>query len=293
MFLPLATDSAATISSLATAGGTLVLAVATFASVRSANRATRISEQATRISEQALREQRQPVFAPSRFEDPIQKIMFVEQHWVRAEGGRGVAEHADEAIYLALSLRNVGAGIGVCQGWYVTCGLLGAMTAPKHAEESTFRTQSRDLYIPAGDIGMWQGALRDPEDHVFKAIAHTIDAREPITIELLYSDQVGEQRTISRFGLLPMGEDAWIATSSRHWFLERRGPRSEEDIEATAQSILRRMEAASEEAEAAAEAEISQEAEVPQRDGMAPEPVDSGDLRSAPVGAPDGADRAD
>ena len=35
-----------TISALATATGTLVLAVATFASVRSANRAARVAEQA-------------------------------------------------------------------------------------------------------------------------------------------------------------------------------------------------------------------------------------------------------
>jgi len=40
----LATDWA-TVSSLATAGGTLALAVATFASVRSANRAARVAEQ--------------------------------------------------------------------------------------------------------------------------------------------------------------------------------------------------------------------------------------------------------
>ncbi len=285
MFLPLATNWA-TISSLATAAGTLVLAVATFYSVRSANRSARISEQ-------ALQEHRQPVFVPSRFDDPIQKIMFVEQHWVRAEGGRGVAEHSDGAIYLALSLRNVGAGIGVCQGWYVTCGLLRAMTAPTHADESAFRTQSRDLYIPAGDVGMWQGALRDPEERTFGAIAQAVDAREPVTIELLYSDQVGGQRTISRFGLLPMGEEGWFATSSRHWFLDRPGPRSEEDIQATAESILRRMEAASEEAEAAEEAEIAQEAEAPRRDGTASQRVEGEDLRSAPVAAPDGADRAD
>lgn len=244
--LPLAT-SWATISSLATAGGTLVLAVATFASVRSANRSARIAEQ-------ALREQRQPVFVPSRLDDPAQKIMFVERHWVRAEGGRGVAECSDGAIYLALSLRNVGAGIGVCQGWYVSCGLLRSAAAPTHADESTFRTQSRDLYIPAGDIGMWQGALRDREDPTFRAIAEAIDARQPITIELLYSDQVGDQRTITRFGLLAMGDDAWITTASRHWFLDRPGPRSEEAIQATAQSILRRMEAAGEEADATEEA---------------------------------------
>lgn len=249
--LPLGTDWATiswgTISSLATALGTLVLAIATFASVRSANRSARISEQ-------ALQEQRQPVFVPSRFDDPPQKIMFVEQHWVRADGGHGVAEHADGTIYLALSLRNVGAGIGVCQGWYVTVGLLRPGTAPTHADDSQFHTQTRDLYIPAGDVGMWQGALRDHNDPLFAQAARAIEERKPISVELLYSDQVGGQRTITRFALLPMGDDAWIGSASRHWFLDRPGPRSEEDIRATSEAILSRIEAATEEAEATEEA---------------------------------------
>jgi hypothetical protein len=249
---PLAT-SWATISSLATAGGTLVLAVATFASVRSANRSARIAEQ-------ALREQRQPVFVPSRLDDPAQKIMFVERHWVRAEGGRGVAEHVNGTVYLALSLRNVGAGIGVCQGWYVTAGLQRSGAAPNHVDESEFRTQTRDLYIPAGDIGMWQGALRDPNDPVFVAVAEAIDSREPVSIELIYSDQVGDQRTITRFGLLPMHEDTWIATSSRHWFLDRPGPRSEEDIQGRVASIRQEIEAAGRESEHAVDAEGDEEA---------------------------------
>ena len=50
--------------------------------------------------------------------------MFVERHWVRAAGGRAVAEHVDGNVYLAISLRNVGAGIGVCQGWKATGTLL-------------------------------------------------------------------------------------------------------------------------------------------------------------------------
>ncbi len=52
-----------TISSLATAGGTLVLAVATFSSVRSANRSARIAEQSLLLG---LR----PILIPSRDEDP-------------------------------------------------------------------------------------------------------------------------------------------------------------------------------------------------------------------------------
>jgi hypothetical protein len=242
MFPP-ATDWA-TISSLATAGGTLVLAVATFASVRSANRSARVAEL-------ALREQRQPILAPSRLEDPVQKVMFVERHWVRAAGGRAVAEHAGGTIYFAISLRNVGAGIGVCQGWTVSQGLRPSGAAPIHTPESGFRAQSVDLYIPAGDIGMWQGALRDREDPVFAGVVDAIDGREPISIELLYSDQVGHQRMITRFGLVPVGEGAWLAIASRHWFLERAGPRSEPETQAASESILRLVELANEEADRA------------------------------------------
>src|SRR5205823_13505082 len=100
--LPLATDWA-TVSSLATAAGTLVLALATFASVRSANRSARIAEL-------ALQEQRRPILTQSRLDDPVQKIMFIDGHWVRVSGSGGVAEHIDGNVYLVMSLRNVGAG---------------------------------------------------------------------------------------------------------------------------------------------------------------------------------------
>src|SRR5436305_3982755 len=203
-----------TISSLATGAGTLVLAVATFAAVRSSNRSARIAEQ-------ALREQRRPIFTQSRLDDPVQKIMFVERHWVRAAGGHGVAEH-DGSLYFAMSLRNVGSGIGVCQGWHVEAGLQSSRMAPQHVPEERFRLQTRDLYIPAGDIGMWQGALRDPHDPTYQAVAQAIDNQEPVTVELLYSDQVGGQRTISRFGLIPYetqdGEVEWFAVINRHWY---------------------------------------------------------------------------
>jgi hypothetical protein len=263
MLAPIATDWA-TISSLATAGGTLVLAVATFAAVRSSNRSARISEL-------ALQEQRRPIFTQSRLDDPVQKIMFVEGHWVRAAGGHGVAEH-DGSVYFAMSLRNVGAGIGVCQGWHVTVGLQSVRVAPDHAPEDQFRLQTRDLYIPAGDIGMWQGALRDRNDPTYQACAAAIDNREVISVELLYSDQVGGQRTISRFGLIPYereGEDGrttieWFASINRHWYLDRTGPRSDDQIAAAADVVLREREVADElvraEEQAAAEEASAAEA---------------------------------
>lgn len=211
-----------TISSLATGAGTLVLAVATFAAVRSSNRSARIAEL-------ALQEQRRPLLVQSRLGvDPEQKIMFVDEHWVRVGAGAAVAENLDGSIYLVMSLRNVGAGIGVCQGWGVRAGLLRMNV--DHFAEDEFRPQTRDLYIPAGDVGLWQGAIRDRSDPYHDEIVRAISQQDPITIELLYSDQVGAQRTITRFTLVPIrredAEDASrLLSGGRHWYLDRVGPR--------------------------------------------------------------------
>jgi hypothetical protein len=211
------------ISSLATGAGTLVLAVATFASVRSANRSARVAEQ-------ALQEQRRPLFVQSRTDDSAQKIMFGDEHWVRVEGSRGVAEYVDGTIYFVMSLRNVGAGIGVCQAWFVRPGLHQGVN--EHSPVDQFRPQRRDLYVPAGDIGLWQGAVRDRDDPQYRELADAIARNQALAIELLYSDQVGQQRTISRFSLIPFAHEdeaddevTWTVSGNRHWYLDRAGPR--------------------------------------------------------------------
>jgi hypothetical protein len=192
-----------------------VLALATFAAVRSSNRSARTAEL-------ALQEQRRPVLAQSRLDDPLQKIMFVDGHWVRVPGSSAVVEHVDGVVYLAISLRNVGAGIGVLQGWVPHSGL---DTSREHAEEHEYRPQSRDLYVPAGDVGLWQGALRDPSEDHHSAVLDALARREMISIELLYTDQVGGQRTITRFQVVPAAEDRWIASVGKHWYLDQEGPR--------------------------------------------------------------------
>jgi hypothetical protein len=267
--LVLATDWA-TISSLATAAGTLVLAVATFASVRSSSRSARIAEA-------ALQEQRRPILVPSRLDDPVQKLMFVEGRWLSAAGGRGAAEHSDGNVYLAISLRNVGSGIGVCQAWALRPALGTTRQYPTHAPLEEFRAQTRDLYIPAGDIGMWQGALRNPEDPLLAAAAHEIDEREPLSVEILYSDQIGRQRTITRFGLIPAA-DSWIVSVTRHWYLDWEGPRPERDVLAASELVISEQEAseaarAREAAEVAAEAPGNGAGEAP-ADGAAEAPAD-------------------
>src|SRR5438105_4167159 len=100
------------ISSLATAGGTLTLAETTYASVRSANRAARAAER-------SLLAELRPLLVPSRLDDPQQKIRFADGKHLVAPGGGGAVEVTPAAIYLGLSLRNVGSGIGVLHGWYL------------------------------------------------------------------------------------------------------------------------------------------------------------------------------
>lgn len=98
-----------TVSALATAGGTLILAIATFMSVRSANRAARAAER-------SLLAGLRPVLMPSRLQDLPQKVSFFDLHWVTVEGGHAAFEVGDDAVYLVISVRNAGAGMGVLHG---------------------------------------------------------------------------------------------------------------------------------------------------------------------------------
>jgi hypothetical protein len=206
----------ATISSLATAGGTLVLAGATFSAVRSSNRSARIAEQ-------ALQEQRRPVLVNARLDDPVQKIMFLGGRWIRAEGSQAVIDEENGSLFLALTIRNIGAGIAVLQGWYPWPDLVAADV--DHPPPEDFRRQIRHIYIAPGDVGMWQGALRDANDDVIRGIAAARAERRPFSVDLLYSDQVGAQRTISRFAVTPAGEDRWLGNVGLHWNLDLPGPR--------------------------------------------------------------------
>jgi hypothetical protein len=206
-----------TISALATAAGTFALAAATFVSVRSANRAARVAEE-------ALLAGIRPLLVMSRLDDPVQKVRFADDHWVTVAGSGAAAEATADAVYLAGSVRNAASGIAVLHGWRLQPDLQGAAsgTAPPLEE---FHRLTRDIYVPAGDLGFWQGAFRDPSAEEFHAAADAIAARQEMLIDILYGDQHGGQRVISRFALIPRQDGGWLATSARHWQLDRPDPR--------------------------------------------------------------------
>jgi hypothetical protein len=210
------TDWPTTAASAATAAGTLVLAVATFVSVRSGQRATRATEA-------ALRAGVRPVLVGSRLEDVEQKVGFIDGHWVHVRGGHAVAEASDEAVYLVMSIRNVGNGIGVLDRWDLSAGHASGERSDR--DVGGFQRLTRDIYVPAGDQGFWQGALRDPADPLFAVARDAIRSRAPMTVDVLYGDHEGGQRTITRFYLNPIPDGEWLAAVSRHWSLDRPNPR--------------------------------------------------------------------
>jgi hypothetical protein len=203
-------------ANLATAAGTLILAVATFASVRSGARSARVAER-------ALLANLRPLLVPTRFQDPPEKVGFMDDKWFVAQGGRAVAEIGDGVIYLVIPVRNEGNGIAVLDRWSLRP--FRQTDQQTHDDPKDFRRLTRDLYVSPNDNGFWQGALRDPADPLFEPTREAIQSRGYLTIDLLYGDHEGGQRTISRFFLRPQGDTDWSVSVSRHWNLDRPDPR--------------------------------------------------------------------
>ena len=207
-----------TIASVGTAVGTMVLGLATFSSVRSSNRSARIAEESLQVG---LR----PLLVPTRIDDRPERVMFQDNRFVSVDGGRAAVEWDSEVIYFVIPVRNVGNGVALLHGWEVIPErLTGTQDRPN---PDGFRRLTRDLYIPNGDQGFWQGAIRDTTDEARPAIIKAVQERTAMTIDLLYGDYEGGQRTISRFGLIPKEKNGaqWIANISRHWNLDRTDPR--------------------------------------------------------------------
>ncbi len=221
-----------TISSLATAGGTLVLAIATFSSTRSSNRSARVAER-------SLMEGLRPVLIPSREEDPVERIRFGDRQLLIVPGHGAAVALGAEAIYLAMALRNGGSGLAVIHGWRVEPRPASGTGSPTGGQETApdlaqFTRQQLDLYIPAGDTGYWLGALRDPRQPIFRRIREATEADELLQVDVVYGDHEGGQRTIVRFVISPWSEDEGRpaaapegrrASTLRYWNVDRDDPR--------------------------------------------------------------------
>ena len=208
-----------TVSSLVTGGGTLVLAIATFQAVRSANRAARVAEQALLVGVR-------PLLVPSRLDDVQQKVFYGDGKYELVQGGRGAAAVDGGIVYLALSLRNAGRGIGVLHGWRFR---VGRQPSDGHPPLDDFHHHMRDIFIAPNDIGFWQAAFRDESDPQYEEAIAGVRSREMLTIDVLYGDHEGGQRAISRFTLQSRGDSdhdpVWLVSVVRHWNIDRPDPR--------------------------------------------------------------------
>jgi hypothetical protein len=211
-----------TISALASAGGTLVLAGVTVASVRSANRAARVAEQ-------TLLAGQRPLLVPSRTEDPAVKAGFQDDVWFSVPGGQGIASATEAAVYFVIAVRNVGTGIAVLHGWHFIPELQLAPDAHVVAPPlEDFTTLTRDLYVAPGDIGFWQGSFRDPASDGYREARRAVERPQRLGVDILYGDFEGGQRVISRFMLTPRETEEgvrWYAAVGRHWNVDRPDPR--------------------------------------------------------------------
>jgi hypothetical protein len=210
------------ISSLATAGGTLALAATTYASVRSANRAARSAER-------SLLAELRPLLIQSSPDDASQRIGFGDGVGVTAPGGAVGVEVIDARVYLVPSLRNVGPGIAVLEGGFVSPRRRNSIVA--HAPLDQYRMLTRDIYIPPGKLGFWQIAFRD-DDAGREEMLESLEQGE-FALEVLYGDYEGGQRLITRFGVFRDEDDVWRHSVVRHWRLEDERPETSREASAS------------------------------------------------------------
>ena len=206
----------ASAAGIATAAGTALLAVATFLSTRTANRAARSAER-------ARLESLQPVLTPSPWEAPVQKVNFIDGHLMHVSGGRAAIEVTDKVVYMIISVRNVGRGLAVLHGWALPPDRMSDRTPL-----SGFHLLQRDIFIAPDYDGFVQIASREPGSEEFAALVS--GARSDVFwIDLLYSDIESTQRLVTRFAAstAPEGTDAkgeLIASVVRYWTLDGPDP---------------------------------------------------------------------
>ena len=112
-------------------------------------------------------------------------------------------------------------------GWRFTAGV---EVNPPRPDPATFRHQGRDIMIAPDDVGFWQGAFRDSDDPQYDEAVEAVKDGEALTVDLLYGDNDGGQRVMSRMMLRRRqaqdGTDGpWIASVVRHWNVDRPDPR--------------------------------------------------------------------
>jgi hypothetical protein len=212
----------ATLADIGTAAGTLVLAGATFIAVRA-------SARSTRIAERALLAGQRPVLVPAGLEDPAENVQFADGRVFPVGNGQALVAQDAGVVYLAIPLRNVGAGLAVLRGYHIVGesgrqvtqdprGPARHLRGDPPPQPRAFSPQQRDLLISTRRAGFWQAALREPKTRLHEEVMQAIGTRGRVTVDVLYGDHEGSQPSITRFVLLPEA-DSWRCDATRYWSL--------------------------------------------------------------------------
>jgi hypothetical protein len=211
-----------TLANIGTAAGTLVLAAATFVAVRA-------SARSTRIAERALLAGQRPVLAPAGPDDPAESVQFADGRVFPVGNGQALVTRDAEVIYLAIPVRNVGAGLAWLHGYRLQGepasqaaedprGMALHLRGDSPPQPGQFSPQQRDLLISTSRAGFWQAALRDRDTSLHKEVSRAIETRGRVTVDVLYGDHEGGQPSVTRFVLLPE-EGSWRCDATRYWSL--------------------------------------------------------------------------
>jgi hypothetical protein len=85
---------------------------------------------------------------------------------------------------------------------------------------------ARRVPVPTGAGSPRRGAFDSrPGQPDYEAARQAIKDGGPLTVDVLYGDNEGGQRVISRFVLRRAGDDTYISSSIRHWNVDRPDPR--------------------------------------------------------------------
>jgi hypothetical protein len=212
----------ATLADIGTAAGTLVLAGATFVSVRA-------SARSTRIAERALLAGQRPVLAPAGPDDPAASVQFADGRVFPLDSGQALVQRHAGVIYLAIPLCNVGAGLALLGGYHLQGESASQVARDPRGQARHLRgdpppsvrslsRQQRDLLISTRRPGFWQAAMRDPAAPRYQEVARAIETRGRVTVDVLYGDHEGGQPAIVRFVLMPEA-GSWRCDATRHWSL--------------------------------------------------------------------------
>ena len=173
-----------------------MLAVATFCSVRSANRSARVAELSLLAGSAAGAD-------PLAGGRPARAGAFRRRQTLDVPGHGGGGRGRRRRVYLAIALRNGGSGLAVIHGWQAAA----AASRPRSASTADRASASLEEFPPPAARSVHPrrrhrllagGAARSARSRVRPRCATRSRGGERVRIDLLYGDHEGGQRTIVR-----------------------------------------------------------------------------------------------